>query len=139
MLKVTDSIAIDPRDLEEVFVRSSGPGGQNVNKVSTAVQLRFNVVNSRSLPADIRERLAKLAGTRMSSVGVLVITANRFRSQQRNREDARARLAALIRRAAEPKRQRRTTKVPQSAKVRRGENKRRRSATKALRRRIQDG
>jgi ribosome-associated protein len=138
MLKVTDSIVIDPRDLEEVFVRSSGPGGQNVNKVSTAVQLRFNVVNSRSLPADIRERLAKLAGTRMSSVGVLVITADRFRSQQRNREDARERLAALIRRAAEPKRPRRTTKVPHSAKVRRGEDKRRRSATKALRRRVED-
>ena len=136
MLKVTEKIAIDPRDLEEVFVRSSGPGGQNVNKVSTAVQLRFDLRNSRALPDDVRSRLLELAGRRVSTDGVLVITASRFRSQQRNREDARERLAALIRRAAEPRRQRRATKPPRAAKVRRGEQKRHRSATKTLRRKV---
>jgi ribosome-associated protein len=136
MLKVTETIAIDPRDLEEVFVRSSGPGGQNVNKVSTAVQLRFDLRNSRTLPDEVRSRLTELAGSRVSTDGVLVITASRFRSQQRNREDARERLAALIRRAFEPKRQRRPTKLPYAAKVRRGEHKRRRSVTKTLRRKV---
>jgi ribosome-associated protein len=136
MLKVTETIAIDPRDLEEVFVRSSGPGGQNVNKVSTAVQLRFDLRNSRTLPDEVRSRLTELAGSRVSTDGVLVITASRFRSQQRNREDARERLAALIRRAVEPKRQRRPTKLPYAAKVRRGEHKRRRSVTKTLRRKV---
>jgi ribosome-associated protein len=136
MLKVTGSIAIDPRDLEEVFVRSSGPGGQNVNKVSTAVQLRFNLRRSRSLPDEVRTRLAEISGNRLSAEGILLITANRFRSQHRNRLDAQERLVALIRRAAEPKRRRRPTKLPRAAKVRRGEHKRRRSVVKALRRTV---
>lgn len=138
MLKITDKIAIDPGELEEIFVRSSGPGGQNVNKVSTAVQLRFDLRNARSLPDDVRSRVMELAGTRLSSEGVLVITAGRFRSQQRNRADARERLIALVKRAAEPKRRRRPTKLPRAAKARRADHKRRRSATKALRRRVSE-
>ena len=99
MLKITDQISLDERELEERFVRASGPGGQNVNKVSTAVELRFDVVGSASLPEDVRARLARLAGRRLSDEGILVIRADRFRTQERNREDARERLAELIRKA----------------------------------------
>lgn len=135
MLQVADTIVIDPAELVEVFIRSSGPGGQNVNKVSTGVQLRFNLRGSSSLPDHVRSRLAALAGHRLTADGVIVITATRFRSQHRNREDARRRLAALIRQAAKRNPQRKPTKPTRAAMLRRAEDKRRRSATKLLRRR----
>jgi len=133
MLRVTDKISLDPAELEEVFVRASGPGGQNVNKVSTSVQLRFDARRSPSLPEAVRERLERLAGQRLTSDGVIVITASRFRSQARNREDARDRLVALIREAATPAKPRRATRPTYASKVRRAEGKRRRSKLKSLR------
>ncbi len=133
MLRITSTISIDPAELEEVFVRASGPGGQNVNKVSTAVQLRFDVDRSPALPEPVRRRLRELAGKRLSSDGVLVITADRFRSQARNRDDARQRLVELVREAATPPKPRRATKPPYASKLRRQEAKKRRSTIKSLR------
>jgi ribosome-associated protein len=133
MLQVTDTIAIDEAELDEVFVRASGPGGQNVNKVSTAVQIKFDVRRSRSLPEAVRSRLQRLAGKRLTGDGVIVITANRFRSQARNREDARERLFDLIREAAVPPKARRPTRPTHASKIRRADAKRRRGMLKSLR------
>ena len=119
MLKITDQISLDERELEERFVRASGPGGQNVNKVSTAVELRFDVVGSPSLPEGVRVRLARLAGRRLSDEGILVIRADRFRTQERNREDARERLAELIRQATIVPKRRVPTKPSRASKERR--------------------
>ena len=134
MLKIDARLAIDESELEEKFVRSSGPGGQNVNKVATAVQLRFDVRNSPSLPEPIRQRLLHIAANRISTEGVLTIEANRFRTQERNRQDARDRLADLIRQATIRPKPRRPTKPSQAARRRRLDNKRRRSQLKQSRR-----
>lgn len=134
MIEVGRGIAIDERELEESFVRASGPGGQNVNKLATAVQLRFDVRGSPSLPDGVRERLERLAGRRLTREGVLVITAQRHRTQERNREDALARLVELVRQAAEPPPpKRRATRPTLASKRRRLEAKGRRSTVKALR------
>jgi ribosome-associated protein len=133
MIRVTDSINIDESELHESFVRSSGPGGQNVNKLSTAVQLRFDVRHSPSLPNDVAVRLMRLAGKRMTKDGVLVLIAQNHRTQERNRAEAQARLIDLIRQAAVRPVPRRTTKPTRASKQRRIESKKRRSGVKALR------
>jgi ribosome-associated protein len=135
MIRVTDSISIDESELSESFVRSSGPGGQNVNKLSTAVQLRFDVRHSPSLPNDVALRLMRLAGKRLTKEGVLVIIAQSHRTQERNRDDARERLLDLIRRAAVRPVLRRATKPTKASKMRRIEGKKRRSQIKSLRQR----
>jgi len=134
MIPITDTIAIDDAELSESFVRSSGPGGQNVNKVSSAVQLRFDVRHSPSLPNDVAVRLMRLAGKRLTKEGVIVIIAQQHRTQERNRADARERLFALIRQAAVRPVPRRATKVPKAQKRKRIEGKKHRSAIKSLRR-----
>lgn len=130
MLPVTPEILIDDAELEERFVRASGPGGQNVNKVATAVQLRFDAGASRAIDDRVRSRLLALAGTRLTSGGVIVIDARRYRTQAANREDARERLAELIRQAATPPRRRRRTRPTAASKQRRVESKKRRAQTK---------
>lgn len=132
MIHITRTIAIDERDIKQEFVRSSGPGGQNVNKVSTAVQLRFNVVTS-SLPDDVRKRLIHLAGRRITEDGVLIIQAQRFRTQERNRQDSIDRLVKLIRKASERPKVRRKTRPTLESKRRRLEAKRHRSEAKRMR------
>jgi ribosome-associated protein len=133
MHRVTDTISIDDSELSETFVRSSGPGGQNVNKVSSAVQLRFDVRQSPSLPNDVAVRLMRLAGKRLTKDGVIVIIAQSHRAQERNRADARERLFDLIRKAAVRPVPRRATKVPKASKKRRIEAKKHRAGIKRLR------
>ena len=134
MIRVTDHISIDAREIEESFVRASGPGGQNVNKLATAVQLRFDVRGSPSLPAEVRARLERLAGTRVTRDGVLMIIAQRHRTQARNREDALERLVELVSRAAVAPRLRRPTRPTAAARRRRVEAKKYRAGVKRLRR-----
>jgi ribosome-associated protein len=131
-------LQINDWELVETFIRASGPGGQNVNKVSSAVQLRFNALASPSLPDAVKARLKSIAGRRMTREGEIIIEAKRFRSQERNREDARERLAALIERAASPPRQRVKTRVSHNQKRKRLDDKRRRSEIKSLRTRLGD-
>lgn len=134
MTALLSDIPIPANEIQLDFVRSSGPGGQNVNKVSSAVQLRFDVRNSPSLKAEIKERLVKLAGSRMTDEGILIIEARRFRTQEQNREDAIQRLVILIRQAAEPPRARRRTRPTLASQVRRVEKKKQRGAIKRGRR-----
>lgn len=134
MIHITGTIKIDEREIQEIFVRASGPGGQNINKVATTVQLRFDVATSRSLPEEVRTRLISLAGNRITKDGILVIEAQRFRTQGRNREDAIDRLVGLIRNATQRPKIRRKTRPTLASKIRRLESKRRDAHIKRIRR-----
>ncbi len=134
MIHITDTISIADEEIHQQFVRASGPGGQNVNKVATAVQLHFDAVHSPSLPEEVRERLIRLAGKRMTKEGFLIIDARRFRTQEQNRKDAVARLTNLIRQAAQRPKIRKKTRPTLASKERRLESKHRRSKIKHLRR-----
>ena len=138
MITINDVLALDEREISETFIRASGPGGQNVNKVASAAQLRFDVRGSPSLPAPVRARVERLAGRRLTTEGVLVITAQRFRSQERNREDARERLVALIRRAAEPPNPRHRTRPSAGQREQRLAAKSHRATVKRQRRKPPD-
>ncbi len=138
MIKITEKISIDESELEEQFIRSSGPGGQNVNRVATAVQLRFDVANSPNLPVDLRDRLLRIAGKRATEEGVLIIEARRYRSQEKNRKDALDRLVTLIAKAAQKRKIRLKTKPTSESIRKRLESKRRRSRIKRLRQAASD-
>jgi ribosome-associated protein len=135
MIQITPTISIDESEIETSYIQASGPGGQNVNKVATAVQLRFDAAHSPSLPDDVRQRLIKLAGKRVNKEGILVIDARQYRTQERNKEDAQQRLTDLIRRAAQKPKRRRKTRPSREARMRRLEAKKRHSQIKRLRRR----
>jgi len=138
MIRITDTIAIDEGEIEETFVRSSGPGGQNVNKLSTSVQLRFDVRGSPNLPNDVRERAERLAGRRLTKDGVLVLIAQQHRTQERNRADALERLVELLQEAAIRPKPRRATRPTRASKERRIESKKKRGDVKRMRRVDQD-
>ena len=133
MIRITDTIELDEREIQETFVRASGPGGQNVNKLSTAVELRFDARHSRSLPDDVSARLQRLAGRRLTKEGVIVIDAQRHRTQERNRADALERLVELIRAATFVPKPRKKTKPSRAARAERVEHKVRRGKVKRLR------
>jgi ribosome-associated protein len=134
MIQITETIAIDESEIQEQFIRASGPGGQHVNRAATAVQLRFDAAHSPSLTPSVRKRLVRLAGSRVTNDGVLVIQVGRFRSQDRNRQEAMERLVQLIQEAAKQPKVRRKTKPPRASRERRLKDKRRRSEIKRLRR-----
>jgi ribosome-associated protein len=136
MIRVTDSLSLDEREFHLEFIRSSGPGGQNVNKVATAVQLRFDAGHSPSLPEEVRERLIRLGGKRITKEGILILDARRFRTQEQNRQDAVQRLVDLIRRAVEKPKPRKKTEPTRGSRERRLESKHRRSETKRRRKPI---
>jgi ribosome-associated protein len=136
VIQITHNIAIDEREIKEEFVRSSGPGGQNVNKVATAVKLRFDVVKSPTLPEDVRERLLRLGGKKITEKGVLVIDARRFRTQERNRQDALKRLVVLIEKASRRPKSRKKTRPTAASKRRRLEGKHQRSEIKRMRKTV---
>lgn len=134
MIQVTNTIAIDEKEIQEEFIRSSGPGGQNVNKVATAVQLRFDAAASPNLPQEVKDRLFRLAGKRITGAGIIIIDARRFRTQEQNRRDALQRLIALIEKAAQKPKSRRKTKPTAGSQRQRVETKRLRSELKQTRR-----
>ena len=138
MIRITDSISLGNDEIAEQFVRSSGPGGQNVNKVATAVQLRFDVARSPNLPEPVRQRLKRLAGRRLTGDGILIIDARRFRTRERNRRDALERLIALVQKAAIAPRPRKATRPTAASKRRRLEGKLQRGALKKGRRSVKD-
>ena len=139
MIRVNKNIVLDESEIQEEFVRASGPGGQNVNRVATAVQLRFDILNSTSLAEDVRRRLLRLGGSRVNRDGILIIDARRFRTQERNRKDALERLIGLVKKAAEKPKPRYKTKPTSASKRKRLEAKRRRGRIKQQRQPVDPG